>query len=375
MTGRPDTQVGRLGVFRADEGCEVAALAGGEAGGAVVFNGYLFDRSELIADLGLPGAETTCAEIAAAAYARWGSEVFDRLDGCYLLAIWDAAAEVLLLGHDALGRHPVFYALEAGRLWFGANVLSVAHAEGVRREPNRLSLALQFLLHWPDAGETFFEHVRRVRPGHFVRVSSDLSWSEHKYWEPMPADDEPFMSADDVHEQFEPALTRAVDRCLALGAQGIMLSGGVDSVTVAALAARQLRDRGASPLVAVSARTGGPLIDEEIMQSRVCEALGMPHIVSTTPEWKDGRDDVSLSLDIMADLPAPTHIWWVGTYTRFYQRTAAQELNVLMTGAGGDNWLGVADSHAADLMRGGRVGELYRFIKSDIVTGGASVKG
>ncbi|MGQ0734853.1 MAG: asparagine synthase-related protein, partial [Acidobacteriota bacterium] len=42
---------------------------------------------------------------------------------------------------------------------------------------------------------------------------------------------------------------------------------------------------------------------------------------------------------------------------------------------GGDNWLGVADSHAADLMRGGRVGELYRFIKSDIVTGGASVKG
>ena len=52
-------------------------------------------------------------------------------------------------------------------------------------------------------------------------------------------------------------------------------------------------------------------------------ALAMPHIVSTTPEWTGGRDDISLSLNITPELPSPSRIYWVGTYTRFYRQTAA----------------------------------------------------
>ena len=82
----------------------------------------------------------------------------------------------------------------------------------------------------------------------------------------------------------------------------------------------------------------------------------MPHLVSTTPEWTEGRDDVSLSLEATDQLPSPSRVYWVGTSSRFYRRTSAQRLNVLLTGAGGDNWLGVADTHAADLMRNGQLG-------------------
>ena len=72
---------------------------------------------------------------------------------------------------------------------------------------------------------------------------------------------------------------------------------------------------------------------------------------------------------------APSRIYWVGSYTAFYRRTAAEGLNVLLTGAGGDNWLGVADPHAADLLRRLRLLDLIGFIKADVFTGGGSIGG
>jgi hypothetical protein len=80
-----------------------------------------------------------------------------------------------------------------------------------------------------------------------------------------------------------------------------------------------------------------------------------------------------LSLDLTHELPSPSLIYWVGTYTRFYRRTAAQRLRVLLTGSGGDNWLGVADTHAADLLCRLQFFQLFRLMKAKVSTGGASV--
>jgi hypothetical protein len=110
------------------------------------------------------------------------------------------------------------------------------------------------------------------------------------------------------------------------------------------------------------------------MQTQVTETLAMPHVVSTTPEWTEGRDDVSLSLEATDQLPSPSRVYWVGTSSRFYRRTSAQRVNVLLTGAGGDNWLGVADTHAADLIRNGQLVQLVRFMRAGVSTGGASIR-
>lgn len=360
---------GPVTVYQAHQGADMSAF-GAAGDSAVVVDGYLFDRDGLAAQLGLvTGAGT--ASLVAAAYERWGTKLFQKLDGSYLIAIWDASARRVLLGHDAVGRHPAFYALEGGTLWFGSNVLALASSGCVPRRPNRLSVALTALGHWPDAGQTFFERIRRVRPGHYLEVTAGHV-TEHKYWDPIPEDDDPWLPDQEVIEEFEPALMRAVSRCMALGPQGIMLSGGVDSVTVAALAADYSTQLGTAPIVAVSGRTDGELAGEERMQSSVAEALRMRHLVSTTSEWTKGRDDVSLSLEITDQLPGPSRIYWVGTYTSFYRQTAAQGLDVLLTGSGGDNWLSVAEPHAADLIRGLRLGELYRFVQTAMATGGLS---
>jgi hypothetical protein len=99
----------------------------------------------------------------------------------------------------------------------------------------------------------------------------------------------------------------------------------------------------------------------------------MPSVISTTEQWKEGCDGVELSLALAADLPGPDSTWWVGTYTRFYRRTARQQLSVLLTGAGGDNWLGVADTYAADLIGCLDLGGWLRLLQSNLSTGGASL--
>jgi asparagine synthetase B (glutamine-hydrolysing) len=368
-------RLGPLTVFRAGEGCETASVGGGERAGSVVFDGYLFDRRALALELGLPDGPVSNAQLAASAYLRWGAGVFDRLDGCYLLAIRDGRSGRLLIGHDALGRHPVYYASEGGALWFGSNILALASSGFVSRRPNRLSLALAMLLFWPEAGQTYFESIRRLRPGHYLAVSSDGATSEHKYWDPLPDDDEPWMSDLAAREEFEPSLVSAVARCMELEPHGIMLSGGVDSVTVAALAAEWGTGRGRPPLVAVSGQSSYAVSGEEQRQSSVAEALGMPHDVSTTDEWTGGRNAIGLSLEATPALPSPSRIYWVGTYTRFYRRAADKGLNVLLTGSGGDNWLGVADTHAADLLRRFHWLELLRFMRADVSTAGASIRG
>jgi asparagine synthetase B (glutamine-hydrolysing) len=364
--------VGPLTIFRPAAGCDVVRIET-PTPGAVVFDGFLVDHAELSRELGVP-QDISDAALAMHAYLRWGTGVFDRLDGCYLLAIWDAARDRVLLGRDAVGRHPAFYARDGRCFWFTSNNLALAESGHVSTAVNRVSVGLLALRYWPEAGETYHQHIQRVRPGHYVEFGRTGRLAEHPYWHPIPPDDEPWMPDAQVLDEFEPALRRAVVRCVRLGPHGIMLSGGLDSVTIAAIATQEL-NAGANPFVAVCGRTGRALSYEEEMQTRVAAHLGMSPFISTTEQWRDGHDGVRLSLDLCPRLPAPGSIWWTGTYTGFYRRAASRGLHVLLTGSGGDNWLGVADAHAADLLRHGQVLALTRFLRASVVTGGSSIGG
>lgn len=362
-------RVGPFDILRADAGTDTWS---GQAGGCnctVIFDGFLFDRPELCEQLDLP-RDASCARIVGAAYARWGADCLTHLHGAYLIAIADADSRRLLIGHDPLGRHPVFYVQGPRSIWFASNVLALAASGCSSRRPNRLSLALTAMTLWPAATETFFQDIKRLQVGHFLEAQGNCSVTERRYWDPQPEQGDQWLSEREVKDSFESKLTRAVDRCMTLDPTGIMLSGGVDSVTVAALAAHYRQANGQPPLVAFSGRSDAFALPEEDMQSRAADALSMPLIVSHTSEWTQNRNDIDVSLEVTPELPGPSRIYWVGTYMGFYRRASAQGLHVLLTGAGGDNWLSVADVHAADLVRRLRFIELWRFISAAANTGG-----
>jgi asparagine synthase (glutamine-hydrolysing) len=376
-TAAPDDQSAeRVGPFEIDDPAHDLASATfgrGEDPGVVLFEGYLFERPALKRELGLD-ANVSDARVAAAAFERWGGETFDRIDGSYLLAIWDPVQQRLLLGHDALGHHPAYYATAGDTLWFSSNVLALAASGRVPRDPNRVSLALAALMRWPAPGQTFFEGVNRVRAGSYLEVNPDGSLREHRYFSPWPDDGEPDLTEAECHEQLEPTLIGAVERRMALAPSGIMLSGGLDSVTIAALATDFTAAHGLPPITAVSGRQDGDHDIEAPFQDATAGALGLPQVAARESEWIRGRNIVDLSLEAIPELPAPSRTYWVGGYMAFYRFTAERNVNVLLTGSGGDNWVSVGNAYAADCLRRVELSRLARFVRSYTGTGGLSLR-
>jgi asparagine synthetase B (glutamine-hydrolysing) len=363
-------RIGPLTIHRAAEGCDTATFGNPANPGVVLFDGYLFQRRVLRRELKLVD-DAGDAAIVAAAYRQWGARVFDRIDGSYLIAIWNPSEGRLLISHDALGHHPVFYAEGRDALWFTSNVLALPRAGAVRPAPNRVSLALAALQYWPAAGETFFEQVRRLRPGHYLSADGGAV-REVRYWSPWLEEGDAELSEHQALHEFEPMLIQAIERCMELAPQGIMLSGGLDSVAIAALSAEFSRANHTPMIRAVSGRRDFPRSEEETMQSAVTAALRMDHLVAYESEWIQGRSVVGMSLDAVSELPGPSRIYWVGAYIAFYRFVAAHGLHVLLTGSGGDNWVSVHDAFAAESMRHLRIGALVRHMRSWLGTGGLS---
>src|SRR4029453_1027880 len=133
---------------------------------------------------------------------------------------------------------------------------------------NRAALADHLCYRWPDPQETFYESVRRVPAGSCVTIACGRV-SVARYWNPIP-DDRPmdWLDASEV-DQFGDLLNQAVDRCLSTGPAGIFLSGGLDSISVAAVASDRARHLAQPAPVALSLGFPHPECDERLVQTAV----------------------------------------------------------------------------------------------------------
>ena len=171
------------------------------------------------------------------AYGRWGEDAIAHLKGTFALIIADPARDLLLCARDPLGIQPLFYAEVERRLLLSPAIETLLAQPGVSAELNRASLVDRLTRHWPANDETYFTRVRRVPPGHIMRVSGG-DRRVYRYWNPVPADGAiEWIPDDEVQERFEALLRQAVARCLGPGTAGIYMSGGLDSSTLAMVAA------------------------------------------------------------------------------------------------------------------------------------------
>src|SRR5262249_48773870 len=159
------------------------------------------------------------------------------------------------------------------RVLFAAAQEALLNTPGVSRALNRGVIADQLCGRWPDRHETFFEAVRRVPPGWRAIISGTRLRLE-RYWDPMPEDQPVQWLAPEEAARFDDIFDRAVDRCLRHGPTGIFLSGGLDSISVAAVASDRARRTHRSPPVALSLGFPDPDCDEQALQASVARDLG-----------------------------------------------------------------------------------------------------
>jgi asparagine synthase (glutamine-hydrolysing) len=201
------------------------------------------------------------AELIVEAYLKWGHQCTDWLLGDFAFALWDPRERQLFCARDHFGMRPFYYHYsQEQRFVFASDARAIVVLPQVPHRINerRISDFLVPELEWIDYSSTFFEDVYRLPPGHKAIVTRN-GVEITEYWEPEPAPDPGVLSDEDYREGFLEVLTKAVESRLRApsGTIGSMLSGGIDSGSVVAIAKDILNSQNGDPLHTYSAtRTG-----------------------------------------------------------------------------------------------------------------------
>jgi asparagine synthase (glutamine-hydrolysing) len=296
-----------------------------------------------------------------AAYLEEGERVLERVKGFFAFALWDGREERLLLARDPLGIHPLFYT-EAEHLLISSSIDALLASPGVSRSVNRAALADYLRHQWPDPGETFFRAVRRLPPGHALRATGSERMV-FRYWNPpLPSRDIEWIKEEELG-RFDDLLDTAVRRALAQGLPAIYLSGGLDSVSVAAVATDVARTDGLIEPLALSLVFPEPY-SEETTQRSVAGQLGLQHLVASLQEALGNLGLVEAAVRASSKLPGPIQNPWLPAYAWLAEEARRRGRATILTGSGGDEWLTVSPLYAADLLRRLDIGGLVRLGQS-----------
>ncbi|MGH8702716.1 MAG: asparagine synthase-related protein, partial [Burkholderiales bacterium] len=325
----------------------------GSAGGCrVIFDGTLDDRPPLLQGLALdPRGVQNDAELVAQAYLSWGESVFPRLRGSFACIVRDDARHLSFCLRDPLGMHPLFYAETGRALLFSPSIDSLLAQPGVSRELNRARLVDRLMRRWPVNDETYHACVQRVPPGHVMRLG-DGERSTHRIWDPIPAD-RPFawLPEDEVQERFNALFEQAVGRTLPAGPAGILLSGGLDSSAIAAVATDLCRRDGRALPRTLSLTFSGLAWDDAALQARIAAALGLKTVQVPFDEAAGGSGTLAAALDMTRSLPAPLWVIWRPALIRLAQLGRENSCEQILAGDGADEWLWENDVLALDHLK------------------------
>lgn len=337
-----------------------SSLQRASGGGVVVlFDGLLYDRRELADALDVsPGLDD--AGLILHAWSRWGSDLVHHIRGPFAVVVCDADARRLIAARDPFGEQPLFFAEDGSNLLLSVSIDALLACPGVSRALNRAAMADHLCQRWPDPAETFFEAVRRVRPGH-VLVSTACGIVQQRYWEPISLDHPVEEVSAESLDEFDARFERAVERVMDHGATGILLSGGIDSVSVAA-AATDIARRTHRQLPVALSLSFPPPSAEEPMQRAVASSLGLAQDV--VPFWSGVAKGSLLSetLRLTRSLPVLMQTPWAPPYEHLIQKAARRGVVTIMDGTGGDEGLTPSPLYVADAMRVGNLPALLRFM-------------
>lgn len=210
----------------------------------ISYNGEVYNFADLRNELShnRKFVSHTDTEVILAAYERWSTGAFSRLNGMFAFAILDRQARKIILARDRLGIKPLFYTEVSGKLIFSSEIKAILASGMLPVAPNLSSLG-EFLYFGNTLGSrTLFSNIRQLPPGHWIELNLDTGelgvptayWSVNDLPKWQGSVDEA-----DIVEATRGLLDKAVQRQLHSDVPvGAFLSGGVDSSAIVALASR-----------------------------------------------------------------------------------------------------------------------------------------
>ena len=340
----------RLSIIDIDGGSQPMRNEDGSV--VVVYNGEIWNYLALRHELGGHGhrfVTRSDTEVLVHGYEEWGDKLTDHLDGMFAFAIWDSSRERLHLGRDRFGKKPLYVRQTEQGLAFGSDARSLFLITGDRPEIAKEHVAEYIFQRYVVSPRTLFSRVERVPPAHRAEYDrAELHVSRYWHIEVAHEPDDP--GPLELRELLRAATARRLMSDVPIG---VLLSGGVDSTAVLALA----RESGAGSLATFTVGFEDPVYDERPRARAAAAHFGTDH-----HELLVGREHF---------LDAWTRLAWYRDEPiaeasevplLLLSEFAGRNVRVALSGDGGDEIFGGYPKYRADaLLRAGGGGAALAF--------------
>jgi asparagine synthase (glutamine-hydrolysing) len=299
----------------------------------IVFNGEIYNFHELQKFLRAKGHQLRTksdTEVIVHLYEEFGADCLQKLEGMYSFAIWDSNTQTLFIARDRMGEKPLHWGIFEGQFVFGSEIKAILTHPKSRKNLNLDALQKYLALEYVPSPESIFEGIHKLRPGHFLRIKEGQI-EIHNYWKPDVSCVQP-KSEEAAAEELIALLDQSIKlRMISDVPLGIFLSGGIDSSSIAALAAAQAPGKLRTFSIGFADRS----FDESPYARTVANFLGSEHeTVEFQPDL--ALDTLTELWDILDEPIADASI--VPTY--FLSKMTRRSVTVALSGEGGDELFG-----------------------------------
>ena len=321
-------------------------------------------RAELVRQLRSAGRDVALdaphAELILHAYAVHGDDFLDHLIGDFAFALWDSGRDRLICVRDHFGVRPFYYAQKDGAFWFGSDIEALLAVPGMSRDLDDTAVADFLLLGMcTEAEQTIYKNIRCLPPASRMDVMTLTAPTTRRYWA-MPRDAETrYPTRAQYVERFTELFEQAVTDRLPDGPVALQLTGGMDSTSIAAVAAPWARGR-AQPVTGyhVSASSIEPQDDEEQFARLVADHLGIPLVRQDLGAYPLFSRHADPELHTAFPLSYPQLALHRDTVALIAQSGA----RVVLSGYSGDSAMSPRPDYYGDLIRRRRLAKAAREI-------------
>jgi asparagine synthase (glutamine-hydrolysing) len=295
---------------------------------AIVFNGEIYNYRALRDELKAKGksfSTETDTEVLLTLFEEMGEACFQKLDGMFALAFYDAVTGNVILARDRMGEKPLYYGLFDRTVIFASELPAVLSHPFVKKELDPVSLAAYMVREYVPTPRTMFKNIYKVESGHYIKVVGPRI-EKTSFWQQEVIEKD--ISFKEAEKRLDTLLAKTVaDRMISDVPLGVFLSGGIDSATIAYYAQKHSK----VPIKTFSIGFNEASFDESSYASLVARVLGTEHYTKIVTA-KDALALIDTLGSVMGEpLSDPSII-----PTLLLSKFAREKVTVALGGDGGD---------------------------------------